>query len=109
MADKRTGILTVVAGLVAGVAALFLSKKENRDLIKKELEIGEKAVTKVAKSVKKKTKAYAQKAKVKSEELVEKVKKRVTASSNKSSKPAQKTIKKFATSPALKIVGKKST
>lgn len=61
----KNSLLTVVAGLAAGAAALFFSKEENRT---KAIKAGKRAsavVTKKAKAVAKKAQAVAKKPAVK--------------------------------------------
>lgn len=54
--SKKGGLFALLAGLTAGAAAVFLSKKENRAMAKKELTMleneGKKVVKKVAKATK---------------------------------------------------------
>jgi hypothetical protein len=44
MSKKSGGILALALGVVAGAAAMFLSKKENREMVKREaVKAGKKA------------------------------------------------------------------
>jgi hypothetical protein len=72
MAKKTTGLLALVAGVAAGAAAVFLSKKENRDMVATEV----KKDVKKAKAVAKKVAAKVKKTKVvkKAKAAVKKVK-----------------------------------
>ncbi|MFZ5437483.1 MAG: hypothetical protein ACOZAK_00285 [Patescibacteria group bacterium] len=58
MAKRKGGLLALVTGLAVGAAAIFFSKKENRD---KTVKVAKKAVSK-AKVAKNKAVASAKKA-----------------------------------------------
>jgi hypothetical protein len=91
MAKKdSSGLIALLAGVAAGAAAVFFSKKENRDMVKREAVKAEKAVVSVAKEAKKNPKKFAKK-----------VGRNVAAAEKK----AARTIAK---SPVFKKVGKRS-
>ncbi len=75
MAKKASnvgGVLAFVTGLAAGAAALFLSKKENREMVKREaVKVGKKA-KKVAAEVKKNPKKFVKKTEAKVQKAVTK-------------------------------------
>lgn len=67
------GVLAFVTGLAAGAAALFLSKKENREMVKREATKAGKKAKKVAAEIKKNPKKFAKKTSVAAKKAVTKV------------------------------------
>lgn len=67
------GLFAFITGLAAGAAAIFLSKKENRQMAKKEFVKAEKKVQSVAKEVKKDPKKFAKKVQSQGNKLAKKV------------------------------------
>lgn len=60
MAKKNLGgVLAFATGLAAGAAALFLSKKENREMVKRGAVKAGKKAKKVAAEIKKNPKKFA--------------------------------------------------
>jgi len=127
MSNKKqqgAGLMTLVAGLAAGAAAVFLAKKENREKTKKVLQTAEKRVTSVSREVKKDPQKFAHKVERKGKVLAKKVlkeaskdvikfeKKAVPVGKKLVSKAAAKVEKEMSpqvkSSPVLKVVGKKS-
>lgn len=91
MARKdASGLVALLAGVAAGAAAVFFSKKENREMVKREAVKAEKVVASAAKEVRKDPKKFAKK-----------VGRKVSAAEKK----AARTIAK---SPVFKKVGKRS-
>ena len=130
--NSSAGLLALVTGVAAGAAAVFLSKKENREMAKKELLKAEKKVKAVTAEARKNPKKFADKVEKKGAVLAKKVIKEVKKDSKvvakkaavaekkvvkavKAAKPAEKAavksaaaaVEKVTTSPALKVVGKK--
>lgn len=95
MSKKSTGLLALVAGVAAGAAALFLSKKENRDKVAKtSKEISRKVkANKTVKKVAAQTKVLAQKTAVASKKAIKTVKKAKTVATTKVKAVAKKSKK----------------
>lgn len=73
MSKRRGGLFALLTAAVVGAAAVFLSKKENRD----KVAAGAKKVAAQAKSAQKKATARAKKAVGRAKKSVAKAKKRV--------------------------------
>ncbi|HYD35684.1 MAG TPA: hypothetical protein VD999_06455 [Vitreimonas sp.] len=85
--SKKGSLLTLVAGVAAGAAALFFSKKANREMAKKEIQKASTKVKQAKKEVKKAvTKVKAQTKKVASKAPKAAPKKAVKKSKAKKSK-----------------------
>ena len=127
MSNKKqqgAGLMTLVAGLAAGAAAVFLAKKENREKTKKVLQTAEKKVTSVSREAKKDPQKFAHKVERKGKVLAKKVLKEAGKDAIKFEKKAVPVGKKLVSqavaqvekemapqvksSPVLKVVGKKS-
>ena len=66
------GLLAFATGVAAGAAALFLSKKENRTMVKREaVKVGKKA-KKIEKEIAKNPKKFVKKTEVKMAKAVKK-------------------------------------
>src|SRR5258708_1007896 len=94
-----SGLVALVAGVAAGAAAVFLSKKENRIKTKKVLVSAEKKVISVSKEAKKNPKKFAKK-------VVKVAAKDVKMAEAKAMKVEKTVAKKVKSSPVLKKVGK---
>src|SRR5260221_28846 len=91
-----SGFAALVAGVAAGAAAVFLSKKENREKTKKVLVKAEKKIVRVSREVKKDPKRFAKKVEKSGKVLAKKV-----------VKEAAKDLRRAnSSSPVLKRVGK---
>ncbi len=105
-----SGLAALIAGVAAGAAAVFLSKKENREKTKKVLRTAEKKIVKVSKEVKKDPKKFAKKVERKGKVLAKKAVKEAAKDIKKIEVQAvvaeKKLVKKAKSSPALKAVGK---
>jgi hypothetical protein len=104
MPNKRssTGMFALLTGVAAGAAAVFFSKKENRQMAKKELVKAEKTAMKVSAEIKKDPKKFAKKVERQGKVLAKKA-------VREASRDIKKMEKKVKSSPALKKVGKKSS
>lgn len=80
MSKKGSGFFTLITGIAAGAAAVFLSKEENRQLAKKELTKAVKTAKSVESELKKNPTAFKKKVVKKA---VKAVKKSVRKSSTK--------------------------
>ena len=69
-ASNVGGVLAFVTGLAAGAAALFLSKKENREMVKREATKAGKKAKKVAAEIKKNPKKFVKNAETKVKKAV---------------------------------------
>ena len=90
MKAKNPSLLTIVAGLAAGAAAIFFSKEENRT---KAIKAGKKAgavVSKKAKAVAKKAKPVAKRALAAATPVVKKAIAKKVAPKKKVAKKAKK-------------------
>jgi len=85
------GALAFVTGLAAGAAALFLSKKENRELVKREAVKAGRKAKKVAGEIKKNPKKFVKKTEAK---VGLAVKKAVKSAQTKVKKAVAKTRRK---------------
>jgi hypothetical protein len=113
MAKKPTGgLVALVAGVAAGAAAVFFSKKENREMVKREaVKAGSKAKA-VASEVRKDSKKVAKKVQAQGKKLAGKVVREARKDAKKAGKrvvAAEKAVaRKVKSSPVLKAVGKKA-
>ncbi len=88
MTKKRSGLLPLLVGAVAGAAAIFFSDEKNRAQAKKTLKEAKKNpeafAKKTAKSAQQTAKKVASKAKVAGEKAIKKAKTKSKASAKKS-------------------------
>lgn len=78
MAKKSSGFLPLLAGIAAGAAAVFFSKKENRVLARKEIKAARTAAVKLKKELKANPKATVKRLEKKGERLIKKTVKQAT-------------------------------
>lgn len=69
--NNGKGLLAFITGAVAGAAAVFLAKKENREKVKEKAEEAKKMAEKTKKEVEKKAKELKKKAEKKKAEQEE--------------------------------------
>ncbi len=93
------GVFALLAGVAAGAAAMFFSKKENRAKTEQAVKKAEQAIDVARTEIKKNPKAFAKKVEKQGEKLAKKVVKSVT-------KTAQKVAKSKPTKAAMKAVRK---
>jgi hypothetical protein len=105
--NSGSGLFALVAGVAAGAAAVFLSKKENRDMVKKEVRKDVKKVKAVAAEAKKDPKKFAKKVETKSKKIAGKVASNAKKLEKKAM-AAEKSVMKKVKSPVMKSVGKKA-
>lgn len=114
--NSGVSVFTLLAGVAAGAAALFFSKKENRDKTVEVVKNAEKKITEVSKEIKKDPKAFANKVveevskKAKSvKKSAAKAKKAAPAKAAAAAKTTVSKAKKVAKAPAKKKASKTSS